>query len=82
MKKAKYTKWCNVDINNEFTFMENKYRIDSKVEEYKVYKKAGEIKDYTNEAYMVDILAIDQDGVLYFYDQECKEIDSKLIHKI
>jgi hypothetical protein len=46
------------------------FAIDENVVEYKVYNKAGTVDDYTNEAYMEEILAVlGTDGYLQFYNQ-------------
>lgn len=80
--KSKYSSWCLVNTENEFNFMGNTYKIDESVEEYKVYKKAGEVEDYTNEAYMEQVLVVDDGMVRHYYNQECNLIDSKLISMI
>ena len=58
LKLAKATQWCYVNTENEFNFMDKTFVIDEKVEEYKVHNKAGEVEDYTNEAYMEEVLAV------------------------
>lgn len=66
------SKWCIVDIHNNFEFNNRLFIIDEDVEVYKVYNKAGEVEDYTNEAKMEQILAIlTNDGNFKFYDQNC-----------
>lgn len=80
LSNSKITKWKYVDANNEFVFMEKVFVIDDSVEEYKVYQKAGVVEDFTNEAYMDEILiAIDNDNNLRFYNQNYDEIDSTLV---
>lgn len=50
--------------------MGNVFVIDASVEEYRVYNKAGEVDDFTNEAYMEEILAVlGNDGFIKFYNQ-------------
>lgn len=69
-KNARLMQWCIVDTENEFSFDGNTYLISNDVEEYRVYNKSGEVEDYTNEAYMDKILAVNYlDGVTLFYDQ-------------
>lgn len=80
ISSAKATKWCYVNTENEFTFMGKTFVISEDVEEYKVHNKAGTVEDYTNEAYMEEILiAIDSDNKLRFYNQNYDEIDPKYI---
>lgn len=70
ISKAKASKWCYVNTENEFRFKDHTYVIDNSVEEYKVHNKAGTTYDYTNEAYMFEVLAvIDQDDNIKFYNQ-------------
>jgi hypothetical protein len=70
IKNSKASQWCYVNTDNEFTFMGSVFVIDSSVEQYKVHNKAGEVEDFTNEAYMEDILAVlSKDGNIKFYDQ-------------
>jgi hypothetical protein len=70
LKNAVATQWCYVNTDNEFTFMDNAFVIDDSVEEYRVVNKAGEVEDFTNEAYMEEILAVlDDDGYVKFYNQ-------------
>lgn len=73
---AKTSIWCYVNTDNEFNFMNNTYIIDNSVEEYKVHNKAGTIEDYTNEAYMEEILAVvDFENNLKFYNQNYDEVE-------
>jgi hypothetical protein len=68
---AKATQWISVNTDNEFMFMDSTFKISEDVEEYKVYKKAGEVEDFTNESYMEQILVVlDKHGMLKFYNQE------------
>lgn len=70
LSEAKVSQWCYVNTDNEFIFMNKVFVINDNVEEYKVYNKAGEVEDFTNEAYMDEILAVLQnDGVVKFYNQ-------------
>jgi hypothetical protein len=80
LSKAKATQWCYVNTENEFYFMDTKLIIDNSVEEYKVHNKAGSVEDYTNEAYMEEILVvIDNTNTVTFYNQNYDLIDSVLI---
>lgn len=70
LKGKKETKWCYVNIDNEFEFNGVVWVIDDSVEEYKVHNKAFEVEDYTNEAYMEEILAVvDSRNQISFYNQ-------------
>lgn len=80
LKDAKITKWCYVDTENEFNFMNQTYVISQSVEEYKVYNKAGTVDDYTNEAYMEEILVIvNLDNEMLFYNQNYGLIEKRLV---
>lgn len=73
---AQVTQWCYVNTENEFEFIGQKFTISKDVKEYKVKNKAGETEDYTNEAYMEEVLVVlDNDRTLKFYNQNYDEID-------
>lgn len=77
---SKATEWKYVNTDNEFEFMNTIFKINDNVEEYKVYNKAGQVEDFTNESYMEEILvAIGKDNVLRFYNQNYDEIKSDLV---
>lgn len=72
--------WCYVNTDNEFKFLDKTFVIDSKVDEYKVHNKAGVVENFTNEAYMDEILvAIDSTNTLRFYNQNYDELEAKLV---
>lgn len=80
LKESKATQWCYVNTDNEFTFMGETFVIHDSVEEYKVHNKAGTVEDYTNEAYMEDILvAIDYNNSVYFYNQNYDMLEAGTI---
>ena len=80
ISESKSTKWCYVNTENEFTFMNETFLIDNSVEEYKLHNKAGSVDNYTNEAYMEEILiAKSEDNGLRFYNQNYDEIDNRLV---
>ncbi|MCR4362172.1 hypothetical protein JDW21_18655 [Bacillus subtilis] len=80
LNTAKATQWCYVDTENEFDFMGKRFVISESVEEYKVHNKAGTIEDYTNEAYMEEVMAVlDNEGKLTFFNQNYDLIDGKNI---
>lgn len=79
IRDAKASQWCYVNTENEFVFMGSVFVIDD-IEDYKVYNKAGTIEDYTNEAYMEEILAIiDKNNLLKFYNQNYDPIETNYI---
>lgn len=79
-ENSKVAEWRYVNTDNEFEFMGRTFVIDESVEQYKVYNKAGEVYDYTNEAMMDRILiVVDNENRLRFYDQDLNEIDGSLI---
>jgi TRAP-type uncharacterized transport system substrate-binding protein len=79
-ESAIISKWCYVNIDNEFLFMDKTFVISEKVEDYKVHNKAGTLEDYTNEAYMETVLAvIDKENKLSFYSQNYERLEDKLI---
>lgn len=70
LSDSKATQWCYVNTDNEFTFMNSTFIIDESVEDYKVRNKAGQVEDFTNEAYMEEVLAVlGTDGYMKFYNQ-------------
>lgn len=80
ISNAKSSQWRYVNTENEFTYMNLKFVISEDVEEYKVYNKAGTVKDYTNEAYMEQILVVvDKEGILKFYNQNYDYIEPQNI---
>lgn len=80
-ENSKILEWCYVNTDNEFEFMNRTFTIDESVEQYKVYNKAGEADDYTNEAMMDKILVVvDNENKLRFYDQDLNEIDGSLVY--
>lgn len=78
--ESKITEWKYVDTNNEFTFMNTVFKIDESLDEYKVHNKAGVVEDFTNEAYMEEVLiSLGEDNRLRFYNQNYEEINSELV---
>lgn len=76
-------KWCLVDVDGFFTYLDNKFKIADDVKEYKVYNKYSEREDYTNESYMDKILSLTtDDGETSFYNQNYKQIPTNKIVKI
>lgn len=72
--------WCYVNVDNEFVFMDSTFIIDDSVEEYVVHNKVGYVEDFTNEAYMEEILVVlHSDNTLKFYNQNFDEIDNAMI---
>lgn len=80
LKNSISTQWCYVNTDNEFNFMNQTFVINQSVEEYKVHNKAGSVEDYTNEAYMEEILVvINNENKLSFFNQNYDLVDSKLV---
>jgi len=80
LNEAKATEWRYVNTENEFTFMNQTFVIDEKVEEYKVHNRAGEVEDFTNEAYMEEILVvIDNNNNIKFYNQNYDLVDDRMV---
>lgn len=81
LTNSNISQWCYVNTENEFKFLDIIFVIDNSVEEYKVHNKAGTVSDYTNEAYMEEILAtVDTDNnTLKFYNQNYDEIKNLLV---
>lgn len=80
LKESKATEWRYVNTDNEFKFMNQIFVIDESIEEYKVHNKAGTVEDYTNEAYMDEILvALMSDNNLKFYNQNYDEVEKVLV---
>lgn len=74
------SQWCYVNTENEFVFMGKTFVIDESVEEYKVHNKAGEVENFTNEAYMEEILTVlKKDGTIRFYNQNYDYIDNSKV---
>lgn len=75
MSNSKASQWCYVNVDNEFEFMGEIFVIDDSVEEYKVHNKAKDVYDFTNEAYMEEILVVlYNDNTIKFYNQNFDEI--------
>lgn len=80
MNDSKISQWRYVNVENEFDFMGETFVISNDVEEYKVHNKASEVYDFTNEAYMEEILiVIDSEGLLKFYNQNFDPIDNSKV---
>ncbi|PGO60699.1 hypothetical protein [Priestia megaterium] len=74
--EAQTATWCYVDTDNRFKFLGLDFAIDQSVDEYKVHKKAGTVTDYTNEAYMEQILGVlTKDNTIKFYNQNYDEVE-------
>lgn len=68
------SKWCVVDTRNIFEFQNKKYMISKNIKQYQVGKD--------NKCEMDMILVFEQDGNMYFFDQDINEINEKYIYKI
>lgn len=77
---SKASQWCYVNVDNEFEFMGKIFVIDDSVEEYKVHNKAKDVYDFTNEAYMEEILVVlYNDNTIKFYNQNFDEIKNNKV---
>lgn len=80
LNDSKVTEWKYVNTDNEFVFMGQVFKIDESLDEYKVHNKAGTVEDFTNEAYMEEVLiSLGEDNHLRFYNQNYEEINSELV---
>lgn len=80
ISEARAIQWCYVNTDNEFTFMDKVFVINEDVEEYKVHNKAGSVEDYTNEAYMEEILvSVNNDNQIRFYNQNYDLVDGRFV---
>lgn len=80
LENATATQWCYVNTDNEFTFMNQLFVISESVKEYKVFNKAGEVEDFTNESLMENVLTlVDKENRLRFFNQNFDSIDSSLV---
>ena len=68
------SKWCYVNQDNDFEFLDNTYKISDKLKEYKI-KSDDSIS-------MFKILAASQNDNFYFFDEKFCHIDNKFIEKI
>ena len=74
--------WCTVDTENNFIFNNNKYKISNEVSQYTIRKKRPRFDDYKSDYQMDKILVYEQDGRLYFFDQNIIQIENKYIDTI
>lgn len=74
--------WCIVDTENIFEFHGNKYKINKSVKQYNTRTKKPRYDDYKNDYKMDKILVYDQDGKMYFFDQNIDRINNDLIELI
>lgn len=80
ISNSKASQWCYVNVDNEFEFMGKTFVIDDSVEEYKVHNKAKDVYDFTNEAYMEEVLVVlYNDNTLKFYNQNFDEIKNNKV---
>lgn len=80
ISNAKATQWCYVNTDNEFEFMNEVFVVSDDVEEYKVHNKAGQVEDFTNEAYMEEILVVvDTNNNVKFYNQNYDLVDMRFV---
>ena len=68
---------CVVNIDNEFMYKNNKYKIDESLEQYKVYDIPT-----LNKAEMDSIVIIEQNGNTFYFDQKLNSLESGLVKRI
>jgi hypothetical protein len=72
--------WSIVDVDNNFTFDGNAYKIDDSVKQYTVLNKPkkvnGVLNDWTNEAAMNMIFVVDTGDELRFFDENLAEVSN------
>lgn len=82
-KSKPYTaKWCIVDTENIFLFNEQEYKIDKSVRQYNPRNKKPKYDDYRNDYNMDKILVYEQNGNMFFFDQNIDRIENELIKEI
>lgn len=80
ISNSKSSQWVYVNTENELTYKGLEFIIDQSVEEYKVHNKSGTVEDYTNEAYMEQVLVVvDKTGRLKFYNQNYDYIEPQYV---
>ena len=72
-------KWCIVNTESEFIFHGNKYKISTEVKQYNPRSKKPKYDDYKNDYQMDRILVYEQDGQMFFFDQNIDRIDNDSI---
>lgn len=76
------SKWCIVDTENVFEFQDNKYEISKEVSQYNIRVKKPNYDDYKLDYQMDKILVYEQDGNLFFFDQNIKQINDNMIFEV
>ena len=67
-----------VNISNEFSYKEDKFRLSPTLKQYEVKNfpvlSDGKYNNWTNEAEMDSVIVIDNDGDMKFLDQNGKDV--------
>lgn len=66
---------CIVDADNVFEILGLRYKIDSRVKEYKVFNSYKNSRDFTNTAEMCKVnVMLDKENKIHFFDEKNNEI--------
>ena len=80
--KPYISEWCVVDTDNVFKFNNNNYKISEQVSQYSIRTKKPNHDDYKNDYQMDKILAYEQEGKMYFFDQNVDRIEIDKITRV
>lgn len=70
-EKPYNSKWCVVDTENTFEFDNSIYKISDETQQYKINKDG--------KSQMDQVLVYEQDGQVYFFDQNIRQIENNNI---
>lgn len=82
LNKPYISEWCVVDTENIFEFNDNNYKINEQVSQYSIRTKKPNHDDYKSDYQMDKILAYEQDGNLFFFDQNIDRINNHEIARV
>lgn len=74
--------WCIVDTENIFEFKGNKYKISEDIPQYSIRIKKPRYDDYKSDYQMDQILVYEQEGSIFFFDQNIEQIENEKIIKL
>lgn len=73
--------WYYVNADNEFLLLDNIFKIDDDVDDYKVHYKYNDLYEFKNKSSMDIILVIiDSNYRIRFFNQNYEEIDKNFIN--
>ena len=73
------SEWCAVDTENIFTFQDKKHKISEDVSQYTIRTKKPRYDDYKSDYQMDQILVYEQEGELFFFDQDIQQLEDNKI---